>query len=453
MEYFNNILELIGDTPLIKLNKVNKGLKPMIFAKLESANPGGSVKDRIGYYMILNAEKEGLLKPGGTIIEATSGNTGIGIALTAAIKGYKSIFVLTDKVSKEKINYLKALGSEVVVVSNAVDHNHPEYYVNVARRIQSETPNSFFAYQYSNPANPETHYLTTGPEIWQQTDGKITHFVAGIGTGGTISGVSRYLKEMNPDIKVIGADPYGSILKKYKDAGELTNGTPYLVEGIGADCLSDNVQFQYIDEIINVSDKDSFTKARELTTQEGIFCGGSSGTALSAALKISENLSKDDVVVFIVSDVGERYLSKFYNNEWLKENRLLDNTVKNLRDLSNMKKSKGISKIFYVNDTTLVKDAIYLLDKEGISQLPVFDAKHQSVGSLNENNLMRALLENSALLEMPVTKIMDEPFPIFDTSVEISQVREKLKNNNAVLIKEFGSITDIITRYDIIAIK
>ena len=285
MKYKNNILEQIGNTPLIKLNRINKGLKPQIFAKLESSNPGGSVKDRIGYAMIADAEKNGELKPGGTIIEATSGNTGIGLALSAAVKGYKSIFVVTDKVSDEKINYLKALGSEVIVVSNSVDPEHPEYYVNVAKRLNKEIPNSFFAYQYSNPSNPEIHYQTTGPEIWDQTDGKITHFISSIGTGGTISGTGRYLKEKNPNIKVIAADPLGSIFKHYKEKGELIKGTPYLVEGIGQDCLPKNVHFQYIDKIINISDKESFAAARRLTKEEGIFCGGSTGTIVHVALE------------------------------------------------------------------------------------------------------------------------------------------------------------------------
>jgi len=267
LKYKNNILEQIGNTPLIKLNRINKGLKPQIFAKLESANPGGSVKDRIGYNMIIDAEQRGELKPGGTIIEATSGNTGIGIALTAAVKGYKCIFVVTSKVSEEKINYLKALGAEVIVVSNLVDPDSPEYYVNVAKRLHKEIPNSFFAYQYSNPSNPEIHYKTTGPEIWRQTDGKITHFVSSIGTGGTISGTGRYLKEKNPDVQVIGADPLGSIFKHYKEKGELIKGTPYLVEGIGQDCLPANVHFEYIDRIINISDKESFTAARKLTIE------------------------------------------------------------------------------------------------------------------------------------------------------------------------------------------
>ena len=323
MIYKNNILETIGDTPLVKLNRINKGLKPLIFAKMESLNPGGSVKDRIGIAMLEDAERKGTIKPGGTVIEATSGNTGIGLALACAVKGYKSIFVVTDKVSSEKINYLKALGADVIVVSNDVKHNSNEYYINVAKRISSETPNSIFIYQYSNPANPEAHYRTTGPEIWRQTEGKITHFISGIGTGGTISGVGRFLKEKNPSISIIGADPFGSIFKYYRETGERTTGTPYLVEGIGQDCIPENVHFKYIDKIINVTDMESFHYARLLAKEEGIFSGGSTGTILAAALKVAVSLTEKDVIVFIVCDTGERYLSKFHNDEWLREKRLL----------------------------------------------------------------------------------------------------------------------------------
>ncbi|MGA7836909.1 MAG: pyridoxal-phosphate dependent enzyme, partial [Ignavibacteriaceae bacterium] len=261
MIYKESILDAIGNTPLIKLNKLNKGLKPQIFAKLESSNPGGSVKDRIGLSMLESAEKDGQIKPGGTIIEATSGNTGIGLALAAAVKGYKSIFVVTDKVSSEKINYLKALGGDVIVVSNAVGHDHPDYYITVAKKIEKETDNSLFMYQYSNPANPAVHYRTTGPEIWRDTEGKMTHFVSGIGTGGTISGTGKFLKEKNKNIQVVGADPFGSIFQEYKKTGKLIEGLPYLVEGIGQDCLPNNVDFNYIDRIINVTDQDSFSFA------------------------------------------------------------------------------------------------------------------------------------------------------------------------------------------------
>ncbi len=449
MEFKNNILETIGNTPLIKLNKITNGLKPQIFAKLESSNPGGSVKDRIGFAMIEDAEKKGELKPGGTIIEATSGNTGIGLALTAAVKGYKTIFVVTDKVSSEKINYLSALGGEVIVVSNAVEPDSPEYYVNVAKRIHKETPNSIFAYQYSNPANPEVHYRTTGPEIWRQTEGKITHLISSIGTGGTISGTGKFLKEKNPDIKVVGADPLGSIFRTYKETGEIIKGTPYLVEGIGQDCLPENVHFQYIDKIINISDKESFAAARRLTKEEGIFCGGSTGTILHVTLEIAKDLSEEDVVVFFVCDTGERYLSKVHNVEWLRVNRMLETEMKTLRDISNVKKSNGNEDIVYVKSDALVKDALELITKKGYSNIPVM-LNRRAIGCVRENGLMAKLLANKEILNASVKDIMEECVPVLDAKTEISKVKEVLKANQAVLVSDFGRITDIITRFDLI---
>ncbi len=449
MEYKNNILEQIGNTPLIKLNKINRGLKPQIFAKLESANPGGSVKDRIGYNMIIDAEQRSILKPGGTIIEATSGNTGIGLAITAAVKGYRCIFVLTSKVSDEKINYLKALGSEVIVVSNLVDPDSPEYYVNVAKRLHKEIPNSFFAYQYSNPSNPEIHYKTTGPEIWRQTDGKITHFVSSIGTGGTISGTGRYLKDRNPAIQVIGADPLGSIFKHYKETGELIKGSPYLVEGIGQDCLPENVHFQYIDKIINLSDKESFAAARRLTKEEGIFCGGSTGTIVQVALDISKDLSENDVVVFIVCDTGERYLSKMHNIEWLKQNRMLDPQVRILRDISDIKKAKGFEEIISVKETDKVKDVLELITKAGYSNIPVMEGR-QSLGAIRENRLLSKLVDDPTLYNSSIKDVMEDSLPILDAKTEISEVKNVLKEHSAILVSDFGLITDIITRYDLI---
>ncbi|MEW6193669.1 MAG: cystathionine beta-synthase [Bacteroidota bacterium] len=450
MEIKNSILDLIGNTPLIKLNKINHGLKPQIFAKLESSNPGGSVKDRIGYAMIADAEKRGVLKPGGTIIEATSGNTGIGLALTAAVKGYKCLFVCTEKVSSEKINYLKALGSEVIVVPNTYEPDHPDYYVNVAKRIAEETPNSFFAYQYGNPSNPEIHYHTTGPEIWKQTEGKITHFVSSIGTGGTISGTGRYLKEKNPNIQVIGADPLGSIFKHYKETGEVIKGTPYLVEGIGQDCLPANVHFQFIDKIINISDKESFAAARRLTKEEGIFCGGSTGTIVHVTLELAKNLSENDLIVFIVCDIGERYLSKMHSIEWLRDNRMLDIEIKVLRDISYAKKQKGNEDIVYVHDNILVKDAIKIMNEKGFSYIPVLNEYLRPVGSLRESRLIAKVLEDQSLLNNPVKYVMEESFLVLDAKSSITEVRRALKDAHAILVSDFGRITDIITRYDLI---
>jgi cystathionine beta-synthase len=449
MNYKNNITELIGNTPLIKLSRINKGLKPQIFAKLESHNPGGSVKDRIGIAMLEAAERDGKISPGGTIIEATSGNTGIGLALACAVKGYKTLFVVTDKVSSEKINYLKALGGEVIVVSNAAEPESPEYYVNVAKKIAKETPNSFFPYQYSNPANPEIHYKTTGPEIWRDTDGKITHFIASIGTGGTISGTGRFLKEKNPKIQVIGADPLGSIFKTYKETGKLIKGTPYLVEGIGQDCLPQNVHFQYIDRIINISDKDSFAAARRLTNEEGIFCGGSTGTIVHVVLEISKKLSENDIVVFTVCDTGERYLTKAHNIEWLRNNRMLETEIKILRDISDAKKLNGNEEIVFVHPDTPVKEILKVMQDNGYSNIPVLKDR-ESVGCIRENRLMARVLKNPELLNATADKVWDESFPIVDAKVDVSDVREFLKNNPAILVSDFGRITDIITRYDLL---
>ncbi|MCK9212355.1 MAG: pyridoxal-phosphate dependent enzyme [Ignavibacteriaceae bacterium] len=449
MDYKNNILDAIGNTPLIKLNKVNKGLKPLILAKLESVNPGGSVKDRIGVAMLDDAVNRGVIHPGGTVVEATSGNTGIGLALAAAIRGFQSVFVVTDKVSHEKINYLKALGAQVIVCPNAVKHDSPDYYVNVARKIAAETPNALFMYQYANPANPKAHYETTGPEIWKQTDGKITHFVAGIGTGGTISGVGKYLKEKNPNIKVIGADPIGSILKEYKIDGKLREGVPYFVEGIGQDCIPENINFSVIDEIINVSDFDSFSVSRALTKEEGIFCGGSTGTIAKAALEIAKDLPEDSVIVFIVCDTGERYLSKMHSDEWLREKRLLNREMKTLRDLSNAKKNGPVKKLIFLQAKDKVRDAIEVLNANGFSQIPVIE-NGQSVGSIREAKVMASLVENHALLDATVEEVMGSSFPCLDEKSDLQIVKKQLTESPAVLVLEFGRIIDIVTRYDII---
>ena len=449
MNYKNNILEAVGNTPLIKLNKINKGLKPQIFAKLESANPGGSVKDRIGIAMLDEAEKNGSIKPGGTIIEATSGNTGIGLALAAAVKGYKSIFVVTDKVSTEKINYLKALGGDVIVVSNAVGHDHPDYYITVAKKINQETPNSIFMYQYSNPANPEIHYKTTGPEIWEQTDGKVTHFVAGIGTGGTISGVGRFLKEKNSGIQIIGADPNGSIFKEYKEQHVLSHGMPYLVEGIGQDCLPKNVHFQYIDKIYNISDMDSFNYARLLSREEGIFCGGSTGTILGITLQIARDLDEKSVIVFVVCDTGERYLSKFHSDEWLREKRLLPVEIRTLQDISTSKLDGRPKELVYLNPKDKIRSAIEVLSKKGFSQLPVIE-NGESIGSIREAKLTRGLLQNPGLLDSNIEDVMEQSFPTLDERTELTVVKKYLSDSPAVLVTEYGRIIDIITRYDIL---
>lgn len=450
MEVKQNILELIGRTPLVRINKLNAGLKPTIYAKMENLNPGGSVKDRIGIAMLEKAEREGAIKPGGTVIEATSGNTGIGLALACAVKGYKAIFVVTDKVSFEKINYLRALGSDVIVVSNAVKHDHPDYYINVAKRINSETPNSLFMYQYSNPANPEAHYKTTGPEIWEQTEGKITHFVSGIGTGGTISGVGRFLKEKNKNIQIIGSDPYGSIFKSYVETGEKGESFPYLVEGIGQDCLPENVHFQYIDRVININDKESFHYARLLSKQEGIFVGGSTGTIVAGALKLAEEIDDENaLIVFIICDTGERYLTKFHNEMWLREKRLFPETKNVLDDIVNEKKHHKISEVVSVSPKDKVKTAVEAMSSKGFTQIPVIE-NGESVGSLREAKVMARLLDNPEIMDYEVEKIMGPSFPVLDSKTEINVVKKYLIDSPAVIVTEYGRIIDIITRFDLL---
>lgn len=449
MNYYDNILKLIGRTPLVKLNRLTAGIKATVLAKMESLNPGYSVKDRIGIAMIEAAEQEGRLKPGGTIVEATSGNTGIGLALAAAVKGYRSIFVMTDKASVEKVRYLKALGADVVVVPSSAKPGTPDHYVSTARRIASETPNSFYPNQYAHPANPKAHYQSTGPEIWEQTAGRITHLVAGLGTGGTISGTGRFLKEKNPEIKIIGADPYGSVFKTYKETGKLVEATPYLVEGIGQEVIPENVQIKYVDEIINVTDSESFELSRQLGRQEGIFCGGSTGTNLAAALRVASRLDETGLVVFIVCDTGEHYLTKHHSDEWMKEKRLLEPQKITAGLIIGTKGENAPPALVAAAPTERVSDVLAKMSQLGLSQLPVLDSG-ESVGALRENRMLAKVLERRELLESTVSDLMEPGFPVLDVDVQANEVRSHLQKHPAVLVAEYGRIIGIITRHDVL---
>lgn len=451
MKFYNDILGLIGNTPLVKINRLTKQhkIKAQIFAKMESLNPGYSVKDRIGISMIEAAEKDGLLKKGGTVVEATSGNTGIGLALAAAVKGYKCIFVLTDKVSMEKNRYLKAVGADVVVCPAAAKHGTPDHYVETARRIASETPGAYYPDQYNHPANPLAHYLTTGPEIWRDTDGKLTHFVSGVGTGGTISGTGRYLKEQNPNIKIIGADPYGSIFKSYKDSGNVPEATPYLVEGIGQSLPVGNADMKTIDEIINITDRESFELARALSRTEGIFCGGSTGTNFAGALKVAKDLDEDGLVVFIVCDTGEHYLTKFHSDEWMKEKLLLEPQRITAGLINETKNSGSPTAVISIGPSDTVGAALALMNENIVTQLPVIE-EHRSVGSLRESRVLTKLLGNSDLIYSSVSEIMDESFPVLEVDTSLNEIKSQLQKHPAVLIEDFKRITGIITRSDVL---
>ncbi|HZE69708.1 MAG TPA: pyridoxal-phosphate dependent enzyme [Pyrinomonadaceae bacterium] len=449
MDYHENVLGLIGHTPLVRLHRLARETKATVLAKMESLNPGYSVKDRIGIAMIEAAEREGILKPGGTIVEATSGNTGIGLALAAAVKGYQCIFVMTDKASVEKSRYLKSLGADVVITPVSAKPGTPDHYVSTAKRIAAETPNSFYPDQYSHPANPEAHYRTTGPEIWEQTEGKITHFVAGLGTGGTISGTGRFLKEKNPAIRIIGADPYGSVFKTYKETGKLVEATPYLVEGIGQEVIPPNVHIKYVDEVINVTDRESFETARQLGRLEGIFCGGSTGTNLVAALRVARDLDEDAVVVFIVCDTGEHYLSKFQSDEWMKEKRLLEPQKITAGLMCGTKRAQAPAQVIFVAPTDNVGDALARMDQVGVTQLPVIE-DGRAVGSIRENRVLARVVRNRELLDAKVHEVMEASFPTVDVDASSDEVTRRLRTSPAVLVEEYGRIVGIITRHDVL---
>ncbi|MBC7796743.1 MAG: pyridoxal-phosphate dependent enzyme [Pyrinomonadaceae bacterium] len=454
MNYHETVLSLIGNTPLVKINKLTAqhGIKAQIFAKMESLNPGYSVKDRIGVAMIEAAERDGTLKKGGTIVEATSGNTGIGLAVAAAVKGYKTIFIMTEKVSTEKVKYLKSLGSDVVICPVSAKKGTPDHYLTTARRIAAETPNSFYPDQFNNVPNREAHYKTTAPEIWRDTDGKITHFVAGAGTGGTISGVGRFLKEQNPNVQIIIADPLGSIFKQFKETGMMSEGSPFLVEGMGqTDMIPSTLDMRVVDDIINVPDRESFELSRQLSRQEGIFCGGSTGTNFGAALRVAKDLDETGLVVFIVCDTGEHYLTKHHSDEWMKEKLLLEPQRFTAGLLTDTKGLGSPRKLIFVEPSHTVGEALQMMNSNVVTQLPVLE-NGVSVGSLRESRVLAKLLENRELMNVAVSEIMDESFPVVGEETPLSEVSHELMQSPAVLVEEYKRIIGIITRTDVLEV-
>lgn len=449
MKYCNNILETIGNTPLVKINKITKEIPALVLAKVETFNPGNSVKDRMAIKMIEDAEKDGRLKPGGTIIEGTSGNTGMGLALGAIIKGYNLICVISDKQSKEKMDILRAVGAKVVVCPTDVEPDDPRSYYSVSKRLAEETPNAWYVNQYDNPSNAQAHYEQTGPEIWEQTEGKITHFVVGVGTGGTISGVAKYLKEKNPNVKIWGIDTYGSVFKKYHETGIFDENEiyPYITEGIGEDILPKNVDFSLIDGFTKVTDKDAAIYTRRLAKEEGIFVGNSAGAAIKGVLQLKEHFKPDDVVVVLFHDHGSRYVGKMFNDDWMRERGFLEEEIQTAADLI---KDHLELPLVTVKTEELVSHAIERMKKYNISQIPVVDI-HGFAGSLDESQLFRAYFEDKDLADKPVKSLMGKPFPIVKSSTPVEEISKLItKDNSAVLVELENGKHHILTRHDII---
>jgi cystathionine beta-synthase len=448
---YESVLDVIGWTPLIRLRRVVKGLRTPVYGKAEFMNPGGSVKDRIGPAIIEAAERDGSLRPGGTIVEGTSGNTGVGLALAATERGYRCVFTISDKMSQEKVRLLKAFGAEVIVTPAAVPPDHPDNYVETAKRIARETPNSILANQFYNQANPEAHYRTTGPELWEQTEGRITHFVAAAGTGGTITGAGRYLKERKPSVRIIGGDPVGSILKQYAETGMKSDSAPYKVEGIGQDKVPGTLDMEMVDEWYSVDDRSSFAMARRLTREEGLFVGGSSGLIVHVGLQVARDIDDPDAcVVCVLCDTGERYLSKLYNEEWMRENRLIEPSRVTAASMVGAKADGVPGDVVSVEPSTTVRAALRFVTDHNISQLPVIN-DGDCVGHVSESTLMAKVLENPTVLDRPVQDLMDAPLPVIDSHADLPAITGLLtRQNPAVLVRREGVITGIITRYDVL---
>jgi cystathionine beta-synthase len=446
-----SILEAVGETPLVRLSHVAADVAATVCVKVEGCNPGHSVKDRIARAVVEDAERKGLLKPGGTIIEPTSGNMGVALAIVGAVKGYRCIFTIPDKMSVEKIRRLRAFGAEVVVTPTAVPPESPQSYYSVARRLAEEIPGAYMPMQYNNPANTEAHYRSTGPELWEQTDGKITHFVAGMGTGGTISGTAKYLKEKNPRCTVVGVDPEGSILARAfrKEPWTWSDSHPYMVEGIGEDFVPQNLRLEYIDDVVTVSDRESFVMARRLTREEGLFCGGTSGTAVEGALRYARDkrLGKDALVVAVLPDAGEIYLSKIYSDEWMRQNQFLGKSARIGEILAN--KRRKLPELISVRITDTVRAAIATMNQHGVSQLPVFD-DGKLAGSLSESTLFQKAMETPDVMELTVGALLEPPLPAVTPEEDIEQVMQLLKASAAVLVTDEGGYRGIITRFDVV---
>lgn len=450
MKYAKNILETIGNTPLVKINNITQEIPALVLAKVETFNPGNSVKDRMAVKMIEDAEADGRLKPGGTIIEGTSGNTGMGLALGAIVKGYKLICVISDKQSKEKMDILRAVGAKVVVCPTDVEPTDPRSYYSVSKRLAEETPNAWYVNQYDNPSNATAHYEQTGPEIWEQTEGKITHFVVGVGTGGTISGVAKYLKEKNPNIKCWGIDTYGSVFKKYHETGIFDENEiySYITEGIGEDILPKNVDFSLIDGFTKVTDKDAAVFTRKLALEEGIFVGNSAGAAIKGVLQLKDNFKPDDVVVVLFHDSGSRYVGKMFNDDWMRERGFLDEEITKAEDVIKDHKDKPL---VIVRTEELVSHAIERLKKYNISQIPVIDTTG-FVGSIDETDLFRSYIEDKNIAEKPIKDIMGKPYPIVKANAPIEEISKLInKENQAVLVDLGNNKFHIITKHDIIS--
>lgn len=454
LRVYNDVLEAIGNTPLVRLQKMGRDLACSLYAKVEFFNPGGSVKDRIAVNIISEAEHSGRLKPGGTVVEATSGNTGVGLAIVCAQKGYRTVFVMPDKMSQEKIQLLRAYGAKVVITPTAVAPEDPRSYYNVAKRIVAETPNAILANQYHNPENPRSHYLSTGPEIWEQTQGKVTDVVIGMGTGGTISGVGRYLKEKNPEIRVIGVDPVGSLLFETWKLGQLSPGAealPYKVEGIGEDFLPSTLDLSVVDDVIQVNDRDSFKWARRLVKEEGIFCGGSSGTALAAAMQYASHLSSDRFVVVLLPDSGSRYLSKFYDDKWMKENGFLEAEWGQTL-LAEVLATKPNSVLFAVQANDLIPDVINVLKSHDISQAPVLNPDGSLVGLVDEVDLLKYLLESDPRQSMlaTVADIASPAQAVYPDTESLEAALPSILDGYVALVTHDSRPVGILTKIDLL---